>query len=235
MLHVGDLAAAAIGDAGLGDLRGIDRVVALDIFRAHDAGDDQLADFEVDADLLLALDHEIAVRQHLRHHGGNVGLQRFLAVDRTLAVAGGGGVGGQDPARQHFLRLRAERLGADEIGNAGVFLVGAAALGFVGDVGLVGNVDGHGHDVADARGALVAEEGAAAVPPQRVGVVGSLLRLRHRHLHRLVAGLRGRILDLGQLRLFADLGETVDRGATACERCHSQQGAGENEAVDTGN
>ncbi len=43
-----------------------------------DAGDDQFADFEIDADFLLALDHEIAVRQELRHHGGDVGLQCFL-------------------------------------------------------------------------------------------------------------------------------------------------------------
>ena len=57
----------------------VDRVVALDVLRPHDAGDDQFADFEVDADLLLALDHEVAVRQHLRDHGGDVGLQRFLS------------------------------------------------------------------------------------------------------------------------------------------------------------
>ena len=43
-----------------------------------DAGDDQFADFEIDADFLLALDHEVAVRQErLRHDGGDVGLQRF--------------------------------------------------------------------------------------------------------------------------------------------------------------
>src|SRR6267143_6034875 len=61
LLDVGDLAAAAIGDAGLRDLAGIDGVVALDILRPHDAGDDQFADFEIDPDLLLAFDHEIAV------------------------------------------------------------------------------------------------------------------------------------------------------------------------------
>src|ERR1035441_2296367 len=84
-INLDDLAAAAIGDAGLRDLRGIDGVVALDVLRAHDAGHDQFAHLEIDADLLLALDHEIAVRQQLRHHGGDVGLQAFLALDRTLA------------------------------------------------------------------------------------------------------------------------------------------------------
>jgi len=87
LLHVGELAAAAIGDAGFRDLAGIDGVVALDVLRAHDAGDDQFADFKIDADLLLAFDHEIAVGQHLRDHRGDVGLQCFLADDRTLAVA----------------------------------------------------------------------------------------------------------------------------------------------------
>src|SRR6185295_19958391 len=51
LLDVGDLAAAAIGDARLGDLGGFDGVVALDVLRANDAGDDELAHFEVDADL----------------------------------------------------------------------------------------------------------------------------------------------------------------------------------------
>src|SRR5205814_5424403 len=87
LLHVGKLATAAIGDAGLCDLGRVDRVVALDVLWPHDAGDDQLADFEVDTDFLLALDHQIAVRQYLRHHGGDIGQQGFLAIDRALAVA----------------------------------------------------------------------------------------------------------------------------------------------------
>ena len=86
LLQIGDLAAAAIGDAGLGDLAGIDGVVALDVLGANDAGDDQLADFEIDPDFLLALDHQIAVRQHLGDDGGDVGLQAFLAHHRALAV-----------------------------------------------------------------------------------------------------------------------------------------------------
>src|SRR4051794_24793544 len=80
LLHVGDLAAAAISDAGLRDLAGVDGVVALDVFGPHDAGDDQLADFEIDANLLLAFDHQIAVGQDLRHHRSDAGLQVFLAL-----------------------------------------------------------------------------------------------------------------------------------------------------------
>jgi hypothetical protein len=40
------VAAAAIGDAGLRDLAGIDGVVALEIPGPHDAGGDKFADFE---------------------------------------------------------------------------------------------------------------------------------------------------------------------------------------------
>src|ERR1700754_252510 len=63
LLYVGELAAAAIGDAGLCDLAGIDGVVALDILWTDDAGHDQLAHFEIDANFLLAFDHHVAVRQ----------------------------------------------------------------------------------------------------------------------------------------------------------------------------
>ena len=49
LLHVGDLAAAAVGDAGLGDLGERDGVVGVDVLGADDAGDYQFADLEIDA------------------------------------------------------------------------------------------------------------------------------------------------------------------------------------------
>src|SRR5262249_16428176 len=131
LLHVHDLAAAAIGDAGLRDLAGVDGVVALDVLGPDDTGDDQLAGLEIDADLLLAFDHQVAVRKHLGDDAGDVGLQRFLALHAALAIGGGSGVGGQEAAGQDLVGL-GDGLGADEVGNAGVFLVGAAALGLVG-------------------------------------------------------------------------------------------------------
>ena len=93
LLHVRDLAAAAIGDAGLGDLRRIDRVVGLDVLGPDDAGDDQFADLEIDADLLLALDHEIAVRQNLRDDRRDIRDELLGAADRTGALARRVGVG----------------------------------------------------------------------------------------------------------------------------------------------
>ena len=86
LLNIGDLAAAAVSDAGFGDLAGVDRVVALDVFRPDDAGDNQFANFEVDANFLFAFDDEISVRQYLRDHCCDVGLQCFLPVDRSFAV-----------------------------------------------------------------------------------------------------------------------------------------------------
>src|SRR4029078_2155714 len=121
-----------------------------------------------------------AVRQHLRDDGGDVGLQGFLAVDAALSFAGRGGVGGQDAAGQYLVGL-GDGLGTDEVGDARIFLAAAAARGVVLDIGLVGDVDGHGQEGADLVGALVLEEGTAAVAPQRVRVVGGDFRLRHRH------------------------------------------------------
>src|SRR5579883_2417898 len=86
LLEVTDLAVTAISDTGLRDLARIDGVVALDIFRPHDASDNQFALFVVDANLLPAFDHEIAVRKHLRDDGGDVGLQGFLPHNRAFAV-----------------------------------------------------------------------------------------------------------------------------------------------------
>src|SRR4051794_28386986 len=62
LLDVGDLAAAAVGDAQLGDLIVRDGVLGRDVLRADDAGDVDVADLEVDPDLLPAGDHQIAVR-----------------------------------------------------------------------------------------------------------------------------------------------------------------------------
>src|SRR5262249_12960695 len=80
--------------------------------------------------------------------------------------------------------------------------------------------------------ALIPEEGAAAVPPQRVGVVRRHLRLWHRHLHRLVAGLRRRIFDRGEVWLLADLRQAVDGGAAAHEAKERKQ-RGELEDTET--
>ena len=71
LLYVGDLAAAAVGHAGLGNLAERDGVVVADVLGADDAGDDEVADFEVDAHLLPALDHQIAVGQDLGDDGGD--------------------------------------------------------------------------------------------------------------------------------------------------------------------
>src|SRR3954454_15564847 len=62
LLDVGDLAAAAVGNAQLGDLVVRDGVLGRDVLRTDDAGDVDVADLEVDPDLLPAVDHQVAVR-----------------------------------------------------------------------------------------------------------------------------------------------------------------------------
>ena len=87
LLHIGNLAAASVRDTRLRDLVGVDRVVALDILRSHNSSDDEFANLKVDANLLLTLDHQVAVRQYLRHHAGDVRFELFRAIDRALAIA----------------------------------------------------------------------------------------------------------------------------------------------------
>src|ERR1700690_3680253 len=60
----------------------------------------------------------------------------------------------------------------------------------------------------------VRKEGGGAVAPQRIGIVGGRLRRRHRHLHRLVARPRGRIVDRRQRRLLAEIFDAVEGRAT---------------------
>ena len=134
--------------------------------------DDQLADLEVDPDLLLALDHQVAVGQHLGDHGGDVGDQLFRPRHAALAVVGRGGIGRQHRRGDRRRRGSASWLLPSIALDAGLVGIGAVALGLVLDLGLVVELDLHGEDVADLLGALVLEEGARAVPPQRIGAVG---------------------------------------------------------------
>ena len=63
-LRLGLRAAAALLDAHVGDLRRGDDVAGLDRARVDLAGEAQDVDVVVDADLLLAGDQQVAVRQH---------------------------------------------------------------------------------------------------------------------------------------------------------------------------
>ena len=63
-------------------------------------------------------------------------------------------------AGQDSRRGTLDQFAAEKIGDARVFLALAAALGVIGDVGLVGDIHRHRQEIADARGALVLEERA---------------------------------------------------------------------------
>src|SRR5262245_10184943 len=87
LLHIGNLAAASVRNTRLRDLVRVDRVVALDVFRSHNSCDDEFTNLKIDANFLLTLDHQVAVRQYLRHHAGDIRLQFFRPIDRALSVA----------------------------------------------------------------------------------------------------------------------------------------------------
>ena len=88
LLNVRNLPAASIRDTRLCDLVGVDRVVALDILRSHNSCDYEFTHLEVDTNFLLPFDHQVSVRQYLRHYAGDVRLELFRPIDRSLAIAG---------------------------------------------------------------------------------------------------------------------------------------------------
>ena len=89
LLHVGDLAAAAIGDPGLGNLVIADRIVGGDVLLANDAGNLQIAHLEIDARFLPAVDDHITVGQDLGHDGGDAEINGLVALHRTDTLIGG--------------------------------------------------------------------------------------------------------------------------------------------------
>src|SRR5581483_5038589 len=86
LLDFRDAAAASVGDACLGDLVVGHGVVGGDVARAQHAGHAQHAHLVVHPHLLAAADHEVAVRQHLRHHGRHQQVDAFRAGDRALSL-----------------------------------------------------------------------------------------------------------------------------------------------------
>ena len=80
-LDVGDLAAAAVGDAGFGEAVVADGVVAADVLGAEDTADLQLAEFAVDADLLAGGDGEVAVGEDLGDDTGEAEGDGLVAFD----------------------------------------------------------------------------------------------------------------------------------------------------------
>jgi hypothetical protein len=73
--------------------------------------------------------------------------------------------GGQHGTRQHRLRRALDGVGADEVGDLGIFRAGPGQLGLVGEYRGVVDVDFDGQNVADLMRALIIEEGARAVTP----------------------------------------------------------------------
>ena len=214
LLHVGDLALAAIGKPRFGHLGEIDGVVLGDVLGAHHAGDLQVAHFGVHLHLLMPADDEIAVGQDLRHQGGEREVDRFRTVDRA-----GAGIGGR---RSHIDELGRIGTGGsreivfqtEEIGQVRRHRVVARARRRVGDLRSVGDRDVDRDDVADMAGARIGEEAVRAGVPERIGLTRRGRRGGHRQLH--LALLR--IGDRRELRRCADILDAIDRAAARQRR-----------------
>jgi len=140
----------------------IDGVVALDVLRAHDAGDDQFSDFVIDADLLLAFDHEIAVRRIWVTTAATLVCRFSCRTTEPLpSKFEAESVCKQPPAGSWFACVIVLAPMKSVIPESSLEV--RAALAFVGDVGLVGEIHGHGQEVADPGRALVLEERSGAV------------------------------------------------------------------------
>jgi hypothetical protein len=120
--------------------------------------------------------------------------------------------------------LRQPALVAEEAARRELVAVVARAPGLVAQRGLVGDRHLHRHHIADGARALVLEERAGALPPERVGRIDLGLLRRHRQAHRLVARLLDRVVDRAQLGLLADRGEALEKVGAAAQRQHGEHG-----------
>jgi hypothetical protein len=109
-------------------------------------------------------------------------------------------------------------LQAEEVAGRQTVLVGARALGFVAQGRFVG--DGHfdREHVADGARALVLEERARPLPPQRIGRIDLQFLGGHGQRHRPVARLRHRVLDRRELWRLTHLAQALDGVGTAAEQ-----------------
>src|SRR6056297_2348497 len=86
LLDIGNLAPASVGDAGFGYPVIGDRVFPGDILRPDDTTDLQVAEFEVHADFLTALDDQITVRQYVPHQRRDPQGDLFVPAHRAFPV-----------------------------------------------------------------------------------------------------------------------------------------------------
>ena len=116
-LHIGDMAAAAIGDARFRDLGVADRIVRGDVLRPHHAGDQQLADLVIDAHFLPPGNGEIAIRHAPGDHRRDGQVDRLLPGDRAIAAvrAGRAETGQRGGIDRIIEELRQRRFAAEEI------------------------------------------------------------------------------------------------------------------------
>src|SRR5271166_358550 len=203
VVDLGELATPAIGDPRLRHAVVQDGVVGRDVLRPDHPGHLQLTQLVVHPELLPRGDHQVAVRQHLRHHAGEPDRDQLVALDLPCPAVVVAAAHLQD-LRRISDRLRQLRLEAEELCQTPVLGTGTGRRCRILHVGGVVHGDQDGDDVAHLRGALILEKRARAAPPQCIRLVRGRLAGRHRHGD----GPPGRIL--GRIRGRRHCGRTAD-------------------------
>ena len=141
------------------------RVVACDILRADDAAHLKLPQLAVHPHLLACSNDQVSIRQHLGDNAGEPQRHCFVAFDHAGAAVA-------LPAELADTSVDALTALPSSFGNAAsspsrlgtpiVSLPVRVCGGGIFHVGGIGGVHQHRHDVADLRGTLILEKGAAA-------------------------------------------------------------------------
>ena len=216
LLDIGDLAAAAVGDANWAILV---RSTVLSIQCASSRitpATISLAHLEIDADLLLALDHEVAFSSFCVTTAAT--LVASCSARRTRPLPS------LEPSESSFSNSwRSSRRARTCRACSRPMILAAPNHRHVLAAALDGVLGARSVNftltvtrVSDVAGALVMKKRASRCH-SGVGGVGGVLHRRHRHLHRLVALGGGRILDRRARRL-ADINEDGRR----CRRHRSE-------------
>src|SRR5690606_30031108 len=182
------LAATAICDPRAGDAVVFDLVVPRDIRRAHDAGNLQVAQLEIDPNLLIALNGQMPVRQHPNNRRRHAQRQLLVAPYRSLSALIRFTLDPEDRPEPRGDLGRQDILEPEEGADADLLAAGTAAGRGVAHLCLVVDLDHHGQDVADTARALVPEQGRGRVVPQRPLLIAVARRLGRRYRQRHTLG-----------------------------------------------
>ncbi len=173
------------------------------------AGDDQFPDLEIDTHFLLALDHEIAVRQNLRDDGGDIGQDLLVTADRARTPARGSR-GCPDKRTGIGTGSTSSNLACQAPGNPRRRDFSPFSRLRRLELSILARSATRTRTVRISRDlpcALTLKSARLPVPKREFAFAQIGLRYRHRQLNRLVASNGGRVFDRGKAAGFANARE----------------------------